>query len=93
MYCLVAVFYVRFKDYFFIHTYTNLEVEKVDKKRKNNRQNSILTLSDSPETAEEMVNRYGTYEIQSTAATDNQYPAIAQGFNKKQIKHDCENLK
>ncbi len=52
---------------------------------------SILPLSDLPETAEEMVNRYGTYEIQSTAATDNQYPAIAQGFNPKQIKEDCEN--
>ena len=78
-------------DYFFIHTHTNLEVKKVNKKRKNCKQNSNLPLSDSPETAEEMVNRYGTYEIQSTAATDNQYPCIAQGFNKKQIKHDCEN--
>ncbi len=44
-----------------------------------------------PETAEEMVNCYGTYEIQSTADTDNQYPAIAQGFNKKIVKNDCEN--
>lgn len=52
---------------------------------------SVMPLSDLPETAEEMVNRYGTYEIQSTAATDNQYPAIAQGFNRKQIKEDCEN--
>lgn len=63
----------------------------MDKKRKKIEENSILPLSDMPETAEEMVNRYGTYEIQSTAATDNQYPCIAQGFNKKQIKHDCEN--
>lgn len=52
---------------------------------------SVLPLSDLPETATEMVNRYGTYEIQSTAATDNQYPAIAQGFNPNQIKEDCEN--
>ncbi len=63
----------------------------MNKKRKKFEENSILPLSDMPETAEEMVNRYGTYEIQSTAATDNQYPCIAQGFNKKQIKHDCEN--
>ncbi len=44
-----------------------------------------------PETAEEMVNCFGTYEIQPTADSDNQYPAIAQGFNKKIIKNDCEN--
>lgn len=32
-----------------------------------------------PETAEEMVNAYGTYNIQPTADNDNNYPAIAQG--------------
>ncbi len=51
----------------------------------------VLPLADLPETATEMINRFGTYEIQSTAATDNQYPTIAQGFNHKQIKEDCEN--
>ena len=35
-----------------------------------------------PETAEEMVNSYGTYNIQPTADTDNDFPAIAQGENK-----------
>ena len=44
-----------------------------------------------PETAFEMVNRYGTYEIQATADTENMYPAIAQGFNKEIIKTDCDN--
>ncbi len=44
-----------------------------------------------PETAEEMVNCFGTYEIQPTADNDNMYPAIAQGFNKKIIKSDREN--
>ena len=44
-----------------------------------------------PETAFEMVNRYGTYEIQATADTENMYPAIAQGFNKGIIKTDREN--
>ena len=39
----------------------------------------------------ELVNKYGTYEIQPTADTNNQYPAIAQGFNKKIIKNDCCN--
>ncbi len=44
-----------------------------------------------PETAFEMINNYGTYEIQATADTENQYPAIAQGYNEKIIKNDCEN--
>ncbi len=44
-----------------------------------------------PETAFEMVNRYGTYEIQATSDTENMYPAIAQGFNEEIIKTDCDN--
>ena len=44
-----------------------------------------------PETAFEMVNRYGTYEIQATADTENMYPAIAQGFNKGIIKTNRDN--
>ena len=44
-----------------------------------------------PETAFEMVNRYGTYEIQATADTENMYPAIAQGFNRGIIETDREN--
>ena len=44
-----------------------------------------------PETTCEMVNFYGTYEIQPTAETDNQYPAIAQGYNPKMKTRDCEN--
>ncbi len=44
-----------------------------------------------PETAFEMINRYGTYEIQATSDTENMYPTIAQGYNKGIIKTDCEN--
>lgn len=46
-----------------------------------------------PETAFEMVNRYGTYEIQATADTENMYPAIAQGYHKGIIKTDCQSKK
>ncbi len=46
---------------------------------------------DLPETAGELATTYGTYEIQNTADTENQYPAIAQGFNSKIIERDCEN--
>ena len=30
----------------------------------------------------EMINKYGTYEIQPTADTDNEFPCIAQGKYK-----------
>ena len=39
----------------------------------------------------DLVNQYGTYEIQPTADTENQYPAIAQGFNRKIIETDRQN--
>ena len=32
--------------------------------------------------AEELINEYGTYEIQPTADTGNVFPAIAQGLSK-----------
>ena len=33
-----------------------------------------------PESAWELVNRYGTYEVQATQDTDNLFPTIAQGY-------------
>ena len=51
----------------------------------------LMPIGGSPETAEEMVNKYGTYEIQPTADSDHVFPAIAQGlpknFNKPIDKH------
>ena len=35
-----------------------------------------------PEDCFDMVNQYGTYNIQKTADTDSVYPAIAQGMPK-----------
>ena len=35
-----------------------------------------------PDDCFDMVNKYGTYNIQPTADTDNEYPAIAQGMPK-----------
>ncbi len=35
---------------------------------------------DYPETSFEMVNKYGTYEIQPTCDTANYFPEIAQGL-------------
>ena len=66
--------------------------EKNIKNQKNiNIENSVIPNKGMPETAEDMVNFYGTYEIQATAETDNQYPTIAQGYNKKIRTRDGEN--
>ena len=40
----------------------------------------------NPQSAEEQVNCYGTYNIQPTANTENEFPAIAQGESRKQKK-------
>ena len=39
-----------------------------------------------PENASEMVNKYGTYNIQPTSDSGNEYPAIAQGLSEKSKK-------
>ena len=41
---------------------------------------------DDPETPYEMVNKYGTYEIQPTAETEKAFPTIAQGLPQKAKK-------
>ena len=41
---------------------------------------SVLSETGSPETAAELLNKFGTYEIQPTADTENDFPAIAQGL-------------
>lgn len=42
-----------------------------------------VPILDQPENVSELLNKYGTYEIQPTADTENMYPAIAQGLAKK----------
>lgn len=44
---------------------------------------SSVPIIDNPENVSEMLNKYGTYEIQPTADTENKYPAIAQGLSDK----------
>lgn len=43
-----------------------------------------------PEIVEEMVNTYGTYNIQPTANSANDYPAIAQGETKNMKERPLE---
>lgn len=40
----------------------------------------VTYMPDSPESPYEMINKYGTYEIQPTAETENSFPTIAQGL-------------
>ena len=47
---------------------------------------SSTPIMDDPLTAMEMVNKYGTYEIQPTADNDNKFPKIAQGLPKPQFR-------
>ena len=39
----------------------------------------------------DLLNEYGTYEIQPTCDNENQYPAIAQGYNKRIVETDRQN--
>ena len=46
----------------------------------------------TPDTSEELVNTYGTYEIQPTNATDYDFPAITQGLPSEDIMHHPSNF-
>ena len=53
------------------------------KKNEFNEELSVDNFTRTPETAYEMLNSYGTYNIQPTAVNENDFPAIAQGENKR----------
>lgn len=65
--------------------------------KKNNLKDSSTPSSNdysgAPDASSDIVNKYGTYEIQPTADTDNPFPHIAQGLPtvKKRKKRDGEN--
>lgn len=66
-------------------------MKKKDKNKVETEKVSAFNAVGLPDTAFQMINNYGTYEVQATADTENQYPCIAQGYNPKIIKNDCEN--
>lgn len=41
-----------------------------------------------PETTNELVNKYGTYEIQPTNDSDNDFPKIEQGLPNPKFRKD-----
>lgn len=44
---------------------------------------SAKNIEGNPDNTFELINKYGTYEIQPTADSDNKFPEIAQGLPKK----------
>ena len=62
-----------------------------------NKEISSTAIMGEPETVFDMINKYGTYEIQPTADTDNEFPCIAQGkytdpkFLKTQAESETKN--
>lgn len=40
----------------------------------------------SPESCDEILNKYGTYEVQDTADSDNAFPKISHGLPKSRKK-------
>ncbi len=48
--------------------------------------------SKHPDSSFDLINKYGTYEIQPTADTDNPFPHIAQGLakEKNRVKREGE---
>lgn len=47
---------------------------------------SVTTVYGDPESCMELLNKYGTYNIQPTAESDNEYPFIAQGLPEDKKK-------
>lgn len=43
-----------------------------------------------PETCDEILHKYGTYEIQPTAESDNEFPEIAQGLAENDRKKSID---
>ena len=52
---------------------------------------SVLPQQAVPGDSFELINNFGTYNIQPTADTDHMYPAIAQGFHAKLVQSDAQN--
>ena len=72
---------------------------KKNSKKKQNvpTQIPVNNVVSQPETVYELINKYGTYEIQPTADSDNDFPKIAQGLpheeNRRVVDKDWEGHK
>ena len=70
-------------------------MNKKDKKKTNYRQNTSEASSNPydgfPESSFDLINKYGTYEIQPTCEMQSQWPTIAQGCPKNYKKPTTKN--
>ena len=55
----------------------------MDKKAKRSEMDKQIVYG-QPETVGELLHKYGTYEIQPTQDSENEFPKIAQGLPKKE---------
>ena len=70
----------------------SVETIKGDKMKKNNDNTASLESYDigNAEDCFELVNKYGTYEIQPTADTKNSFPKIAQGLPNEKLRKNAK---
>lgn len=80
---MAARFFFRM-NIIFISAKNNREGDIMKKEEKNKPEYdptpSVTTVYGDPETCMELLNKYGTYNIQPTAESDNEFPAIAHGY-------------
>ena len=43
-----------------------------------------------PEGDDDVINKYGTYEVQRTSGIENPYPQIAQGLSKQEAEEQLD---
>lgn len=55
--------------------------------KKSDTQMSANAVHGQPVDVDDMLNKYGTYQIQPTADSENAFPKIAQGLPKKEKKN------
>lgn len=60
------------------------------KKQKINKTPSVDPIIGEPITSFDLINKYGTYNIQPTCDTQNEYPNIAQGLSEKAVKESLQ---
>jgi len=51
---------------------------------------TVQPITGLPDDSWEYVNRWGTYEVQSTQDTNNAYPSIAQGYPSGPVKNAAD---
>lgn len=59
---------------------------KKERNKKDDTQMSANAIHGQPVDVHDMLNKYGTYQIQPTADSENAFPKIAQGLPKKEKK-------